>query len=64
MVDPSPQHPSNGRHSGTSRKGCPDRSVLGGEVILVPAQLAGYLLVLEPVADRAAVGTSGRVATR
>ena len=29
MVDPSPQHRSNGRHSGTSRKGYPDRSVLG-----------------------------------
>jgi hypothetical protein len=64
VVRPSPQHRSNGRRSGTSRKGYLERSVLGGEVGLVPVQLAGYLLVLEPVADRAAVGTGGRVATR
>jgi hypothetical protein len=51
MVDPSPQRRSNGRHSGASRKGYPERSVLGGEVGLVPVQLAGYLLVLESVAD-------------
>src|SRR5215203_5413992 len=31
---------------------------------LVPVQFARYLLVLDPVADRAAVGTGGRVATR
>ena len=31
---------------------------------LVPFQLAGYLLVLDPVADRAAVRAGGRVATR
>jgi hypothetical protein len=51
MVDPSPQHRSNGRNTGTSRKGYPDRSVLGGEVGLVPVQLAGYLLVVEPITD-------------
>src|SRR5215203_6540790 len=32
VVDPTPQHRRNGRNSGTSRKGYPDRSVLGGEV--------------------------------
>jgi hypothetical protein len=32
MVDPSPQQRSDGRKSETSRKGYPDRSVLGGEV--------------------------------
>jgi probable F420-dependent oxidoreductase len=32
VVDPTPQHRRNGRDSGTSRKGYPDHSVLGGEV--------------------------------
>ena|SRR5215203_3583442 len=34
------------------------------DITLVPVQLASYLLVLEPVADRSAVGAGGRVATR